>query len=188
MEAFWVSLVTVGIAEIGDRSLFLALLLGLRYRQPWTIFWGMALGLFVNQALSAVFGIWFFDLLANDWHHWVVGIIFLIMAGWVLIPEDESVKENLSRRNLFIATAVSFFVLEMADKTQLVVITLAGSYQSFLPVVLGATLGILLVTTPAVWLGHRFAERLPIVGIKRVASALFLILGIWLLLNAAGVW
>lgn len=187
MEAFFVSILTVGVAEIGDRSLFLALLMGLRYRRPWPILAGMALGLFLNQTLSAIFGIWLFQFLSADWQAWVIGIAFLIMAFWVLIPEDEEVKENLSKRHIFFAAMLAFFLLEMADKTQLVVITLAGGYQTFWPVVLGATLGILMITTPALWFGYKFAKHIPVTPLRWSASALFLVLGLWVLLGSAGI-
>lgn len=188
MDAFFLSILTVGIAEVGDRSLFLALLFGLRYQRPWPIFAGMACGLFANQALSAFVGMWLFKFFQADWHAWIVGIAFIVMAIWVLIPEDNNeLKTDISGHQLFLAAAVGFFVLEMADKTQLVVVALAGSYQSFWPVVLGATIGILAVTTPALWLGYKFAHKIPIKTMKWLAFSLFLILGIWVLLGAAGV-
>ena len=188
MDAFFLSILTVGIAEIGDRSLFLALLLGLRYQRPWPIFAGMAVGLFANQAISAFVGMWLFQFLQADWHAWVVGIAFIVMAIWMLVPEgDDELKTDISKRQLFLAAAIGFFVLEMADKTQLVVVTLAGSYQTFWPVVLGATIGILAVTTPALWLGYKFANKIPLHTMKWVACGLFLVLGLWVLLGAAGV-
>lgn len=189
MDAFLLSTLTVAIAELGDRSLFLALLFGLRYQRPWPVFAGMALGLFLNQALSALVGIWLFQFLQASWHSWLVGIAFLAMAVWVLIPEkdDDDFSSKISKRQLFFAALIGFFVLEMADKTQLVVVTLAGSYQLFWPVVLGATLGILLVTAPALWLGYRFANKIPLDTMKWVASGLFFALGVWVILGALGV-
>lgn len=177
MDAFFISALTVGIAEIGDRSLFLALLFGIRYKRPWPVFAGMAAGFFLNQALSAIFGIWLFRFLSPEWQGWLVAAAFLVMAVWMLIPEDEDVSQEIKKRHLFLAAATAFFLLEMADKTQLVVITLAGNYQSFWPVVLGATLGILAVTTPALWLGYRFAHRIPVRLIQRLAAGLFFLLG-----------
>lgn len=177
MDAFFFSSLTVGIAEIGDRSLFLALLFGLRYQRPWPVFAGMAVGLFLNQALSTLFGMWLFQFISPTWQSWLVASAFFIMAIWMLVPEGEEVPQDLKKRHLFLAAAVAFFVLEMADKTQLVVITLAGNYQTFWPVVAGATLGILAVTTPALWLGYRFAHRIPVRLMRWVASGLFFALG-----------
>lgn len=187
MDAFLLSIMTVGIAEIGDRSLFLALLFGLRYQRPWPVFLGMAIGLFANQAISAIFGIWLFDWLNADWHGWIIAAAFLFMAIWVLIPEDDDeVKPSISSQRLVWAAAISFFLLEMADKTQLVVITLAGSYQAFWPVVLGATIGILATTAPALWFGYKFAHKIPVNTLKWVASGLFFALAIWAALTSIG--
>ena len=186
MDAFFLSLVTIGIAEVGDRSLFLALFFGLRYQRPWPIFAGMTLGLLANQAISAFVGMWLFQFLQADWHAWIVGIAFIIMSVWVLIPEaEDEFKTDISGGQLFLAAAMGFFILEMADKSQLVIVTLAGSYQSFWPVVLGGTLGILAVTTPVLWLGYKFAHKIPVRAMKWLAFSLFLLLGIWVLLGAA---
>lgn len=187
MDAFFVSTVSVALAEIGDRSMFLAVLFGIRYQRPWPVFWGMALGLFLNQLLSAMVGVWFAQLVDPQWLGWIVGIVFLVMAVWVLIPEaDEGEPKTLSGRGLFLTAAVAFFVLEMADKTQLAVIALAGVYQTVVPVALGASVGILLLTAPALWLGHRFADLLPVRTLNIIASLLFLLLAAWMFLGAAG--
>lgn len=185
MEAFFTSTITVGIAEIGDRSLFLALLFGIRYQQPWVVFWGMALGLMLNQAISALVGVWLFTWIPAHYQGWILSLVFFAMAIWMLFPEkdDEEGKPVMTGRALFLVAAVSFFVLEMADKTQVAVISLAGAFDAWLPVVLGATLGILLVTTPALWLGQRFAHALPLQKIKYVSSAIFALLGGWILIT-----
>ncbi|MCC5810183.1 MAG: TMEM165/GDT1 family protein [Ectothiorhodospiraceae bacterium] len=186
MELFFLSTLAVGIAEIGDRSLFLAILFGVIYQRPWPVFWGMATGLFANQALSALVGVWLFSFISAQWHAWLVGVVFLVMAVWVLVPEADEPNEGRPARSIFFAAAVSFFLLEMADKTQLAVVALAGGTGSIVPVVLGATLGILLVTTPALVLGHRFAAHLPIQALRVVASLLFGLLGAWTLAGAMG--
>ncbi len=184
MEPFLVSALTVALAEVGDRSMFLAALFGLRCQRLWPIFWGMALGLMANQILAALVGVWLFGLLDAAWHHWVLGAAFLVMAVWVLVPEDDRVEETDCARTLFFTAAVTFFLFEMADKTQLAVVALAGTSGDWPPVVLGATVGILLVTTPALLLGRRFAERLPVHVLRWVASALFLAIGLWSLNQA----
>lgn len=186
MDAFLVSALAVGIAEIGDRSLFLALLLGLRYRRPWPIFWGMALGLFANQLLTALAGLWLFSLLPMHWQPWLIAGVFLIMAVWLLFEEDDAPPPVRSGRHLMLSSALAFFILEMADKTQVTVIGLMGVYGQLVPVVMGATLGILLVTTPALWLGHRFADRIPTRTVHRLASLLFLLLALWIMADALG--
>jgi len=186
MELFLLSILAVAIAEIGDRSMFLAALFGMRCRSAWAVFWGMAAGLFLNQLLSAVAGIWLFAVIATDWHLWVVGAAFLVMAVWVLIPEDEEFEKDTRARSAFLAAAVAFFVFEMLDKTQLAVIALAGASGALLPVVLGATVGILLITTPALILGKRFATSIPAAPLRFLASGLFLLIGLWTWAEAGG--
>ncbi len=183
MDLFYLTVLTVAIAELGDRSLFLAILLGVRYRRPWPVFLGMVAGLFSNQLISAFAGVWLFLVLPTDWHGLLVGAVFLVMAAWVLFPEDESKAERLTARSIFLTSAAAFFILEMADKTQLAVVTLAGASGTVWPVVFGATVGILLVTTPALLLGWRFAAALPMRTLRLVAAALFALLGVWLILD-----
>ncbi|MCC5863032.1 MAG: TMEM165/GDT1 family protein [Gammaproteobacteria bacterium] len=173
----------MGGAARGDRSLFLAILLGVRFRRLWPVFWGMVTGLFINQLLSAFAGVWLFAVLPAEWHGLLVGAVFLAMAVWVLFPEDESKAEKLTARSIFLTSALAFFILEMADKTQLAVVTLAGAGGSVWPVVFGATIGILLVTTPALLLGWRFAAALPMRALRLMAAALFALLGLWLVLD-----
>lgn len=185
MDVFFLSIVTVGIAEIGDRSLFVALLFGLRYQRPWPTLIGMAAGLFANQAISALVGMWIFQWLNPAWHSWIVAATFLIMAILILIPsKDEEMTPPTSSQQLIWTAAISFFFLEIADKSQLMVVTLAGSYQVFWPVVLGATLGILATTAPALWLGSKFAHKIPITALKWCAFVLFIVLAIWTALGA----
>ncbi len=186
VELFLLSILAVAVAEIGDRSMFLAALFGMRCRSAWAVFWGMAAGLFLNQLLSAVAGIWLFAVIATYWHLWVVGTAFLAMAVWVLIPEDEELEKDTRARSAFFAAAIAFFLFEMFDKTQLAVITLAGASGALLPVVLGATVGILLITTPALILGKRFAASIPTTPMRCVASGLFLLIGLWTWAEAGG--
>lgn len=179
MELFLLSVLAVAIAEIGDRSMLLAALFGMRCRTLWPVFFGMATGLFLNQLLSAVAGLWLFAVVATHWHLWVVGAAFLIMAIWVLIPEDEAIETDTRARSAFFAATITFFLFEMFDKTQLAVVTLAGVSGALIPVVLGATIGILMITTPALILGKHFAARVPTATIRYVAAGLFLLIGLW---------
>jgi len=187
MDLFLLSTVTVAVAEIGDRSMFLAALFGMRFQQRWAVFGGMATGLFVNQLLTAVAGVWLFSLFAGNWHLWLVGIAFLGIAVWVLVPEDAGGEDAVSSaRGAFLAAAIAFFLFEMLDKTQVAVISLAGASASLVPVVLGATVGILLVTTPALLLGQRLVGRVPLGTLRVVAAVLFALFGVATLLVAAG--
>lgn len=186
-EAFWVSLATVSVAEVGDRSMLMALLLGLRNQRPWAIFFGMALGLAVNQILAGLIGVLLFSWFQGNWHQWVMGAVFILMAIWVLMPDDDDdVKDTLSNRGVFFAAAITFFLAEMADKTQLAVVALAGTYQQLFPVVLGATMGLLIITGPALWFGNKFAQRLPIRLIKYVGAVMFVVFGLLAFAQAAG--
>ncbi len=186
MELFAISLMTALVAEIGDRSLLLAVLFGVRYERIWPIFWGMVTGLLVNQAVSAVAGVWLFALIPSTWHSWLIGITFLVMGVWILFSKDERLRDSGTAGGLFVTSAVAFFLLEMADKTQLAVIALAGVTQNVAPVILGATLGILLITTPALLIGNRFAAWLPVKWIRTIGAVLLLLLGGWTLLEASG--
>ena len=187
MDAFFLSIVTVGIAEIGDRSLFLALLFGLRYQRPWPILIGMTAGLFANQAISAFVGIWMFQWLNPAWHAWIIAAAFLIMAILIVLPSsDKDMAPPSSSHQLIWTAAISFFFLEIADKSQLMVVTLAGSYQTFWPIALGATLGILATTAPALWLGTKFAHKIPVATLRWCAFVLFLVLAFWTAFAAIG--
>lgn len=186
MEAFWVSFATVSIAEVGDRSMLMALLLGLRNQRPWAIFFGMVVGLGANQILAGVVGVLLFSWFEGNWHHWVMGAVFILMAVWVLIPDKDEVNESISSHGVFFAAALAFFLAEMADKTQLAVVALAGTYQTLIPVVTGATLGLLAVTGPALWFGHRFSDRLPVQHIKYFGALMFSLFGLLAFAKAAG--
>lgn len=188
MEAFWVSLATVGVAEVGDRSMLMALLLGLRNQRPWAIFFGMALGLVANQLLAGILGVVLFSWFQGNWHHWVMGGVFILMAIWVAMPEDEdeAVETKSSSHGAFIAAAITFFIAEMADKTQLAVVALAGTYQQLFAVVAGASVGMLLITGPALWFGNKFAAHLPIQKIKYLGAVMFVIFGLLAFATASG--
>lgn len=189
MEAFWVSALLVGRAEIGDKSLFVTILFSVRYRRPWPIFFGLIAGISCNLALAAGLGTLLADLLEGDLLRWLLGLAFLGMAAWSLIPEsgaEEAGVEPPSRGGLFLTAAATYFVLEMADKTQLATLALAARFDAFLPVLAGAVLGLVAANAPAIWLGHRFAARLPVQGIRLVSALLFTFLGGWILLEVSG--
>lgn len=193
MEAFLVSTVAVGIAEIGDKSLFLAILLTMRYQQPWTIFAGLVTGITANLAIAAALGATLAHWLQGDWLSWVLGFTFIAVAAWALLPEKAEEQDKgdaltgTSQRGVFITAASGFFLLEMADKTQIATMALAASFETLVPVLAGAVLGVTLANAPAIWLGYRFASRLPMRNLRLGAAALFALIGIWLLVEAATV-
>ncbi len=184
MDAFLISTSLVALAEIGDKTQLLALLLAARFRRPWPIVWGILVATVLNHALAGALGLLLARWLTADVLRWILGVGFLAMAVWMLIPDrvdEEAAADERSRWGVFGTTTVLFFVAEMGDKTQVATVALAAQFQAWLAVVLGTTLGMLLANAPAVWLGDRLAHRLPVRAIHLGAAALLAALGIWAL-------
>lgn len=171
---------TVALAEIGDKTQLLALLLAARYRKAGPIIAGILVATLLNHALAAWFGTLVAEWLSPEVLRWVVAISFIAVAAWTLKPdtldEDES---SLPARGAFIATTVTFFIAEIGDKTQVATVLLAAKYPPLWEVVAGTTVGMLLANVPVVLLGSRFASKLPLKTARYVAAALFLALGLW---------
>ncbi len=185
MEAFLVSFSTVAIAEIGDRTQLLSLMLAAQYRRPWPILAGVLIATLANHLVAGVIGVRLGRFLTPTVLDLVVGISLIAMALWTLKPDtlgDQS--SRLRPASAFFATLVAFFIAEIGDKTQVATIALAAAYSNLLPVVAGTTLGMLLANAPVVFIGNAFAARLPVKAIHYVASALFLILGAVFILRA----
>jgi Ca2+/H+ antiporter, TMEM165/GDT1 family len=178
MEAFLISLTTITVAEIGDRTQLLSLVLAARYRQPLPIIAGILCATLANHAAAGFVGVWFGSLLKPRMIEMIVGASMIAMALWTLKPDtlDESAKST-GAMGAFLATLTSFFIAEIGDKTQIATIALAAGYPSLVAVVSGTTVGMLLANVPVVILGKAFADRLPLKTIHYVAAALFLILG-----------
>ena len=186
MEAFLASTGLVALAEIGDKTQLLALALATRYRKPAPILAGILLATLVNHALAGAAGVWLLALLGPDRMRWILGLSFLAMAAWMLIPDKlEDIRAGASRWGVFAATFVAFFFVEMGDKTQIATVALAAKYASFHAVVAGTTLGLLLANAPVVLLGDRIAACMPVRLIQKVAAGIFLALGFFTLLFAA---
>ncbi len=185
MEAFLISTGLVALAEIGDKTQLLALLLAARFRKPWPIFWGILAATLANHALAGGIGLLVARWLTDDVLRWVLGIGFLAMAAWMLIPDrlDDDTPSARSRWGVFGTTCVMFFLAEMGDKTQVATVALAARFQDWLAVVAGTTLGMMIANAPAVWLGDRMAHRLPVRAIHLGAAALLAALGLWALLG-----
>jgi len=185
MEAFLLSLFVVGLAEVGDKSLFFAILLVVRHQRPWPIFWGLIVGISINLGIAALLGAWLAAWVeGNDWLPWVLGASFIAMGLWALRPESPEDARPVSRGGLFMTAAMGFFLLEMADKTQLATLALAARFEVVLPVLVGAVCGVVLANAPAIWLGHRFAARLPLGALRVMAATLFGLLGVWIIADA----
>ena len=180
MEAFLVSTSIVALAEMGDKTQLLALVLAARFRKPWPIVLGILVATLFNHALAGAAGAWVTTLIGPQVLRWVLGVSFIAMAVWMLIPdklEDGDTGEG-PRWGVFGTTVVAFFLAEMGDKTQIATVMLAAQYSGWLWVVAGTTLGMMLANAPVVWLGERITRRIPLRTVHVVSAGIFLVLGI----------
>jgi len=182
MEALLISTLTVALAEIGDKTQLLALLLAARYRKPWPIIAGILAATLVNHALSAWLGSWLATAVPPQVLRWGVVLSFVAVAAWALVPDKLDEDEQPAAKpvgGVFIATLVAFFLVEIGDKTQVATVVLAARWSPLWQVVTGTTLGMLLANVPVVLLGARFAHRLPLRAARWTAAALFAALALW---------
>ncbi len=179
MEAFLVSTMVVGLAEIGDKTQILSLMLAARFKRPVPIILGILFATIANHAAAGLAGTLFGSLLAGPWMRWILGLSFLSVAVWALFPDKyEGDDKAISRFGAFTSTLVAFFLAEIGDKTQIATIGLAARFEQFYPVVMGTTLGMMLANIPAVIVGDRLAGKLPVKAIRITAAIVFAILGI----------
>lgn len=188
IEAFLSSTVVVALAEIGDKTMLLAIVLAARLRAPWAILAGILVATLANHALAALVGSQVADLLQADWFRIAVALGFIAMAAWILVPDklDDDANTVRSTGGAFLTTLVSFFLVEMGDKTQIATIALAAHYQSVLVVAAGTTLGMMLANGPAVFLGEAIERRVSMKLTRALAALLFLVLGLWQLAEIFG--
>ncbi len=179
MEAFLISTGIVALAEIGDKTQLLSFVLAARFRKPWPIIAGILVATLANHAFAAAVGTWITSLLGPDVLRWVLGLSFIAMAVWIMVPDklDEDEVQPL-RFGVFGATLVAFFLAEMGDKTQIATVALAAQYDAFAWVVAGTTLGMMIANVPAVLVGDRLAHRMPVRLVHGVAALIFLALGV----------
>ena len=173
----------VALAEIGDKTQLLALLLATRFRAPWTIVAGIFVATLANHALASVVGAWLVQFLGPGAMRWILGISFLLMAGWALIPDSGPEDTAAPRYGVFVATVLAFFLVEMGDKTQIATVALAAQFQSIVWVVLGTTLGMMLANVPVVFAGEALIRRVPLKAVRTLAAASFAVLGLYVLLS-----
>lgn len=185
MDALLSSTFAVSIAEIGDKTQLLALLLAARYRQPVPIIAGILLATLANHAAAALAGVWIDYLVGPTIMRWAVGLSFLAVAVWTLIPDklDDGDTPRMKHAGPLLATLVCFFLVEMGDKTQIATVVLAARFDSLLAVVLGTTAGMLVANAPVVFFGDGIAKRLPLHLIRLGAAALFAIMGLVALID-----
>lgn len=190
MEAFLVSTGIIAAGEIGDKTQLLALLLAARFRRPLPIVLGILVATVANHLLAGLVGTWITTFLGADVLRWVVGISFIAMAAWVMIPDkmDDEETRLPSRFGAFGATALAFFLAEMGDKTQLATVALAARFGDLFQVVCGTTLGMMIADVPAVFLGDRAANKIPMQLVHGVAAAMFAVIGVLALFNVGQVF
>jgi len=185
MDAFLVSTGLVTIAEIGDKTMLLALMLAAAWKRPWAILAGVLVATLANHALAALVGALAAQWLEGPWMRWILGLLFLAFAAWALIPDtfdEETVGVKRRWASVFWATAVAFFLVEMGDKTQVATAALAARFENVALVVAGSTLGMMLANAPAVLLGQALADKLPLKLIRTLASLSFAAIGLWILI------
>ena len=185
MESFLVSTGIVALAEIGDKTQLLAFILAAKFRKPVPIVLGILVATIANPACAGALGAWVTTLLAPETLRWVLGLSFLGMAVWTLIPDKfDEADAQLAKYGVFGTTLVAFFLAEMGDKTQVATVALAAQYQAFISVVAGTTFGMMLANVPAVLLGDRIADKMPVRLVHTIAAGIFALLGIATLLGA----
>lgn len=183
MEAFLVSTGIVALAEMGDKTQLLSLVLAARFRKPWPIVAGIFVATVVNHALAGAAGAWLTTLLGPQVLRWVLAGSFFAMAAWILVPDkldDDDAKAP--RFGVFGTTVLAFFLAEMGDKTQVATVMLAARFPQWWAVVAGTTLGMMIANVPAVWFGDRVTRIVPIRAVHMAAAVIFAGLGVAALL------
>jgi putative Ca2+/H+ antiporter (TMEM165/GDT1 family) len=185
VHAFWISAGVVALAEIGDKTQLLALLLAARFQRPLPVIAGITVATLANHGLAGLAGAWVTRMLGPALLRWLLGLGFIAMGGWALVPDKvDGAPAGRARLGAFSATLLAFFLVEMGDKTQLATAMLAARYTPLAAVILGTTSGMLLADVPAVLLGERVTRVLPLSLVRRMAAALFVLLGLATLLGA----
>lgn len=179
MEAFLISTGIVALAEMGDKTQLLSLVLAARFRKPWPIVAGIFVATVANHALAGAAGAWVTTVLGPDVLRWVLGVSFIAMAAWMLIPDkaDDLATDDAPRFGVFGTTVVVFFLAEMGDKTQIATVMLAARYNPYW-VVVGSTLGMMLANAPAVWFGEKITRLVPMRVVHVVSALVFAVLGV----------
>lgn len=187
MESFFVSTGIIALAEIGDKTQLLAFILAARFKKPVPIILGILVATIVNHSLAGMLGAWITEIINPEVLRWVLGLSFIGMAIWTMIPDKiEEEETQIARRfSVFGATLITFFLAEMGDKTQIATITLAAHYASPFLVVIGTTLGMLIADIPAIFIGDKFSNRIPMRLVHSIAAGIFVLLGLATLLGAA---
>lgn len=185
MEALFTSMGVVALAEIGDKTQLLAFVLAARFKKPLPIIAAILCATIANHGLAGALGAWITSMLTPEVLRWVVGVSFLGMAAWTMIPDkiEEEETQVANHLGVFGATLVTFFFAEMGDKTQIATVAMAAHFPNPVMVVIGTTLGMLIADVPAVFVGDRFSKKIPMKLVHFIAAAMFAIMGILALLK-----
>ena len=188
LESLFVPTAIVALAEIGDKTQLLALLLAARFRRPWPIIWGIVVATLANHFAAGAVGNWVAGFFSATTLSWILAACFAAVALWTLVPDklDEEDESGLKRFGPFVTTLIAFFIAEMGDKTQIATVMLAAQYPDFLLVVIGTTLGMLIANVPVVLAGNFAADRLPLTLIRRLAALAFAALAVYAACQALG--
>ncbi len=186
MEAFLTSTFLVAIAEIGDKTQLLSFVLAARLRKPWPIIAGIFVASIANHAAAAWLGSFLTGLVAPQTLQWIVGLSFIGFGLWALHPDSLEAAPKLHKAGAFVTAFIAFFLAEMGDKTQFATIALAARFDQLGLVILGTTLGMMLANVPAVWIGEKLAQRIPMKPVRILAAALFIIVGMLTIWNPMG--
>lgn len=186
MESLLVSTGVVALAEIGDKTQLLAFILAARFKKPLPIILGILVATIINHGLAGALGAWITSAVTPEILRWVLGLSFIGMAIWTMIPDkiEEEETKVAQKLGVFGATFITFFLAEMGDKTQIATVAMAAHYAAPLMVVIGTTLGMLIADVPAVFLGDKLANKIPMKLVHAIAAAIFAILGIATLFGA----
>ena len=186
MESLFISTGVVALAEIGDKTQLLAFLLATRFKKPVPIIAGILVATVLNHALAGALGAWITAVLSPEVLRWILGLSFLGMAVWTMIPDkiEEEEMQVARKFGVFGATLITFFLAEMGDKTQIATVAMAAHYPNPVLVVIGTTLGMMIADVPAVFIGDRFAARIPMKLVHGIAAAMFAVMGLATLFGA----
>ena len=190
MEAFLTSTAVVALAEIGDKTQLLAIVLAARFKQPMAIIAGIFVATIANHFLAALIGSQAASLLDGPGFRLIIAASFIAMAAWTLIPDklDDEPQPKPARFGAFVATTIAFFLVEMGDKTQIATVALGARFNDVVAVTMGTTLGMMLANVPAVFLGNELLKRVPLKVVRWVAAGLFLVIGLWLLIQTVSLF
>lgn len=188
MEALFTSTAVVALAEIGDKTQLLAIVLAARFKRPVPIILGILVATLANHFLAAFVGAQAAAFLEGDWFRYVIAASFIAMGAWTLIPDKlDDVEDKPARFGAFVTTVVAFFLVEMGDKTQLATVALSARFNDLIMVTLGTTLGMMVANVPAVLLGNELIARVPLNVVRIIAALLFVVIGLWLGAQTAGI-